>query len=1022
MSTVLARLKEGDLILVDEVDERTPVITSGLTAHFPFDDTEKGVANNNILDYSTWVVGSTGSQTGFSQNGDGNSIVEGDGPFGYTMTLWQTLGNDVASDADGGWNTSSFTVDNTKLYRFSTWVNRKVIGNGSFYLGCHGYGSVAGVYNNANGTSNNTNPYFWSGGIPSNLEDTWMLVVGHVFPYDHTDTSMHPDSGRYTIDGTKVGSTSTDYRWRPETTTGNHRSYLYYSTDPTTQQLWAYPRVDICDGTEPSLQDLLQGLNHALDPSVNTNNTLTPNGLAVEEATTNLVTNPVFYGLSTITSPFTAYGSVTYSMANNIFIDNTQSLRMVVTGTANDGSQMNRGVRLEIPVTSGVTYTFSFYGKGWEDKSSISFYSTQYTSQSVSKIVLNNMWTRYIFTGTASVTATATIYIRPNNNTLYDFDCLLNAPQFEQKSFATSFVNGSRTEGDFKLTNVLNPSKGTVVVDATFHEDNTVNGVSGTDQYCFGNQIVSNAANDFWFHDTDWWWIRDSSNVQHSKFMVPEMVREERTHIALVYDDTDGTMDIYKNGVLASDGVKVATMIGLLGSLGTNWTHAGHATGTTNKMSQTIHSLSFYNRPLTSSEVNKLANSSFSIDSSGVLKSSVIERSNNIPDDDMYFPLGCDSLDSYHMISPVTESNTVYENGSVWVGEPTTNLYDGAADLLSFAVVDANNTLSSLDYDMRFNGDGEIVKVTKIAGTPAAHASYRRCLTVTFSVPHTVSFKIKMLSGGTVQDRIRVHFDGATGGALTYYNIGDGWYKCSYTATSPSSGSLCVGVGFIGDGALECLITEPQLEQQTFDSPFVDGTRAISTLNYPVDTIDLTQDFTICGWWYPRTGPDAGYDPALTFNRFSSNVTNKRILIMQSSTTSTTLQCWIGNGTNEVTIPVSGTAIQLDTWNFFALRKSGSEGKLFHGVGGQIGTGTNATAGDRFPLLSSSVAGDPTWGWMVGKYNTTTDTVNAYFRDLAFIQSAMTDADIASMYNTQMRSRNDGTLQIQGKIIEGQVL
>jgi hypothetical protein len=214
-----------------------------------------------ILDYHSWNIGSSGSQTGFTQNGDGNSIVEYNDPFGKSTAVWQTLNNDIDSNADGGWKSSTFPVDNTKLYRFSTWVRRDAIGNGSFYFGCYGYGSVSGVYSNNDGVTISTNPYFNSRRWGSFPLYQWILAVGHVYPYMHTQTGIHEESGYYDINGNKIANTSMDFRWLPETTTARHRSYLYYSTDPTTHQLWCYPRVDICDGTEPSLQDLLNGID-----------------------------------------------------------------------------------------------------------------------------------------------------------------------------------------------------------------------------------------------------------------------------------------------------------------------------------------------------------------------------------------------------------------------------------------------------------------------------------------------------------------------------------------------------------------------------------------------------------------------------------------------------------------------------------------------------------------------------------------------------------------------------------------
>jgi hypothetical protein len=214
-----------------------------------------------ILDYTVWQNGQTGGVGNFSQNGSTseNNRILGLDPFGKETVLWEAT-PDATSGADGGWNhnIAAADTDNTKMYRFSVWVNRTVTGNGSFYLGCNGYGSVAGVFNRSDGTTNNTNPYFWVG-TPS--QGVWTLVVGHVWPEGSGGGSQHPDSGRYTLAGGKVGGITHDFVWRSETTSARHRSYLYYTTDTNTRQRWAYPRVDVIDGTEPTIDELLSGFD-----------------------------------------------------------------------------------------------------------------------------------------------------------------------------------------------------------------------------------------------------------------------------------------------------------------------------------------------------------------------------------------------------------------------------------------------------------------------------------------------------------------------------------------------------------------------------------------------------------------------------------------------------------------------------------------------------------------------------------------------------------------------------------------
>jgi len=205
----------------------------------------------SIIKWNSWTLG-TGGVTGYSLNGDGNSRITDTNPWGVSDTVWDVSNQDAASNADGGWNSSGFSIDNTKLYRFSTFVRRKTIGNGNFYFGTHGYPDA--VLNRSNGVAN-TNPYFYAASWWGNTYQ-WYLVTGYIWPAGSGTGAAMPDSGLYAMNGTKLAS-SGDFVWQSTTTSSNHRSYLYYSTNVTTNQQWYQPRVDVVDGTEPTIDELL---------------------------------------------------------------------------------------------------------------------------------------------------------------------------------------------------------------------------------------------------------------------------------------------------------------------------------------------------------------------------------------------------------------------------------------------------------------------------------------------------------------------------------------------------------------------------------------------------------------------------------------------------------------------------------------------------------------------------------------------------------------------------------------------
>jgi hypothetical protein len=276
----------------------------------------------NMLDYSTWTEG-TGSVTGFTVNGTAseNYRILGDDPWGTETIVWEAR-TDVESNADGGWYGSRYSIDPTKTYRFSVWVNRTVQGNGSFYLGLYGYnaaGSNIGVLNRVTG-ANSINPYFISTSAPTTV-GVWTLYVAHVWPAGSGIGSNHSDSGKYTVSGGRVGNISYDFVWNTLNAQTLHRSYLYYSTDINTRQRWLYPRIDLIDGTEPTIAELLSGEKHTsvyfqwgTDPA-DLSNATTPQDMtdvgSFNEVITGLETGTIYYYRTVASNEAgTEYGSI----------------------------------------------------------------------------------------------------------------------------------------------------------------------------------------------------------------------------------------------------------------------------------------------------------------------------------------------------------------------------------------------------------------------------------------------------------------------------------------------------------------------------------------------------------------------------------------------------------------------------------------------------------------------------------------------------------------------------------------
>jgi hypothetical protein len=237
---------------------------------------QSNVGNRSIINWNSWTTGSGGT-TGYSQNGNTgeNERVVGTDPWGNNAVVWEARPSGD-NEADGGWNTDFFPIDNTKMYRFSVWVRRTSSTTGGiFYLGMSADGT--GSIRMDNNTVEN-NAYWECSGISLLAQNTWYLFVGHVYPSNTAFTGRNPDTGYYTING-RAGNINGcnigtgDIKWSTNTTTGRHRTYMYYCPDNTSRLQFYQPRVDLCDGTEPSIQELLQNAGNTwYDISGNNNN------------------------------------------------------------------------------------------------------------------------------------------------------------------------------------------------------------------------------------------------------------------------------------------------------------------------------------------------------------------------------------------------------------------------------------------------------------------------------------------------------------------------------------------------------------------------------------------------------------------------------------------------------------------------------------------------------------------------------------------------------------------------------
>ena len=989
MATVGKLTQRGELKLSGNIDTRLPLVTDGLVAHFPMDGTTKGRSNRNKLNYSTWVVGSSGTQSGFSQNGDGNSIIEDIGPFGESQAIWRTLGNDATSNDDGGWNGSQFSISHTLTYRYSVWVRRPVQGNGSFYLGCQG----GNVYNaNHTGTTVNTNPYFTVVGSLPVVNGEWVLVVGHVLGSGDTSYVNHPESGYYKpFSTTKVASISSDYRWTTTATNSYHRTYLYYSTNSSTNQQWCYPRVDLCDGTEPTIEDLVNGEGNILNPSVNISTSSTDEYVAVEEARTNIITN------TNLDSGWSK-GYCTDILWNDIHpplgIDS-----QVVSFIDSDGNGSGYWYCYGnyAPQDPSTTYTISVYARTFGNPVSIYAYTADNSEvgrQSTNGLSVpgNGEWVRLVFnsittpSNTQSDSLSFNISSFPPNQRLW-----LCAPQMEVGNFATEFVDGFRGAPQLKYPVTL-ASESTISFDYYAKEriSNTIISNSNFEGVWWG--IYINGTGHIYMHEG-----HDGTSWNPSTYLIPI---NQWINITIKWTST--TQYLYVDGTYLGEvptiGSTNSARIPLL-SLGYGW-NVGNAK---------FKNLSIYNRALTTEEIEKNIKGTHSISTNGLISNNGIKSHIKVPDGANYFPLDSDGRDFHKSIIPTKDEATEYIDGSVWIGVGTTNLVTPVAFNKIYGEYSGWESIGISNDVPRTYVFSVAIPVTPSANY-AISIIYKNSLDILDDI--YLSFNGTGYPEGNVY--MRVFEEAQNPNPIIVEPLGGGFKRYSTYFTTTANTTAITSMFFDADVAGEVVfLGNPQIELGNFVTPFVNGTRGQSSLHLPYNIIDCKQDFTIYGWWYPKTMTGPSYRPCLCRNIPDSNDTYDRILIMNSAPYVQTLALWFSsNSVSQGYFEINNNTIVLDEWNFFCVKRDGVNIHLF--LGNSNGITSNSSG-----VLTHLDTDETGQVWQVGEY--ANGESDAYHRDYVFYQGALTNDEIEDIFKTKMKATSDG-LYIQNGISSNESL
>lgn len=217
-----------------------------------------GLVRNNLIDPSWWAAGAAIPWT--QNNGSGtvsNSLVPATMPDGSSRVVWQAQsGAGDGGTGGGGWDgngnpaSNTFPVDTTKTYMFVCFQRTISGGNGQGYWGPPNGSPVC----NLNTSTDQGNPYFAVFNKSSMVAGRWYMFIGWVYPAGSTGMSNGQTGVWDCTTGQQVGGGSS-FCWNAGVTQCSTRAYQYYATSGVYQ--FANPGVYVCDGSQPSLQQLL---------------------------------------------------------------------------------------------------------------------------------------------------------------------------------------------------------------------------------------------------------------------------------------------------------------------------------------------------------------------------------------------------------------------------------------------------------------------------------------------------------------------------------------------------------------------------------------------------------------------------------------------------------------------------------------------------------------------------------------------------------------------------------------------
>jgi len=946
---IVSRIKkDGTLLLNKVINERLPVVTDGLIAHYPLD----GKAG------SIDVIGGNGSNQNLEQNMNILDAMKDGGwrnPLNWGITTsWDDSKQALRIEGpQNGALNIPVIIDVTKHYeiQMSVYIESHIDGGDAhLYLGGYGY-DINGVWVTTN----------------------WMYFLAAA--HEYVSLTGVWTTFKATLSGSGEITMQNNYNFAtyPSETCG------WSSNGRTTYKYYFGGLFNYSQGGVMYIKDCVV---RTVDP--NTSNVIiADDGIAIQDAVTNLLQNQPI-------ATFGGWGAILGTTNNFIAPNNRKGITLQLFSNSGGGVQWKVGLD-HLVVTPNTIYTLSCKIK-FSDISKISanfFYVRQYTSFPGTQISeagifnpsniakLNNgyylTWSSFKTDVNCYIVDIQGYEYTPNQKiSCYD-------TQLEKNSFAREFVNG--TTSNYGLlsfpTELLNKNEGTISflcrMNKTNQEFSCIMSINW-----WSSPITRDTIN--FYRGNGWgdainWMLFDGSQgtgtgsgftgidvlTNHVLSFIIGWSVSTSTVKVRIYDLTTNTLLHQNYSTYSFNGFSSIGPL-YLGSLEGGAAENG-----------VYSKLSIYNRLLSDTEYIALSGEGLKQTTTKVITPKIFE-SPIIPSDAYYYPLSSDTMDIDKTVKANTYSNIAFEDNSVWVGKSTTNL---------FASPDNLNNASWNQFGTTWNNS----KLIKLSGQSAIYQPQG-------ALPNNNVYSISWRMSGVVDNQtIRLSLENAIDGSYILTTLSKNLKTYYRSGTANGTGNFDpLLYQFTGDNPNDVSyirLLNAQLEQKTFPSPFVNGTRGNSDLTYNFNSsigLDWSGDWTICYWKKPIA-------------THSDNFTGYNIESMgcNGNTIGNTYIWW---GKTDGSDNIFGTDVSsvnpldyFNKWQFITIIKSGSscviKTKLDNNVVYTRSVSTTTTANGFVTQFG--------YDFKLGGWDNTNPT-NTYFRDLIVGKRAFSDTEILNIY------------------------